>query len=893
MMPDIEVLISQLTLEEKISLLAGADMWHTNPIERLGIPVLKVTDGPNGARGTEETMGSTSVCFPAGIALAATWNTELVECVGQALGDETRAKGAHLLLGPTVNMHRTPLSGRNFEFYSEDPYLAGRMATAYIRGLQSRGVGACIKHFVCNESEFERQTISSVVTERPLREIYLKPFEMALREANPWSLMPAYNKLNGVYASENARLLKDILKDEWQFDGLVISDWFGTYGPGIVGNGLDLEMPGPARWMGEAALEAVRSGQVSESEIDDSVRRLLRTLQRAGVFDQPELQPEQAIDLPEHRQLVRAAAAEAIVLLKNDNNILPLATDRIRSIAVIGANAQQPAIIGGGSAAVTPHYAIKPIEAIAQRAGKSIKVEFELGSPLHKMMPLLDKSKLTADDGRSGFTVESFNNTELAGAPVDGLFIDRMSIDFTSRVLPKTNRRCFSVRLSANFTPDATGRYTFGLEGSGHHRLLVNGVELIDCWTDRPTFTPAWTRAEKTAAIDLTAGEVYRLTVEYAVETTAPWRRLRVGCLPPLAPTLLADAVALAARSDVALVFAGTTNEWESEGSDRPGLELPCAQTELIEQVSAVNPNTIVVLNTGAPVAMPWLDKVAAVLEGWFAGQESGNAITEVLFGDVNPSGKLSQTFPRRLQDTPAYMNYPGENGAVYYGEGLFIGYRYYDKKDITPLFPFGYGLSYTTFAYSNLAFNASHYSAADEIRVSLDVQNTGNCAGQEVVQLYVRDVQSSLMRPDKELKAFAKVSLQPSETKTVTFTLDREALSFYDPRQKQWLAEPGEFEVLIGSSSRDIRLSSRFELAHGSDVALLHAGRLHVGLPLKIILDDRAGRVILEQHLGELLRHPQTVMMTGFSLEQIAASMPQYVSPQTLQRVNAALIAA
>ena len=890
MIPDIELLISQLTLEEKISLLAGADMWHTVPVERLDIPVLKVTDGPNGARGTEETMGTTSVCFPSGIALAATWNTDLVERVGQALGDETKAKGAHILLGPTVNIHRTPLSGRNFEFYSEDPYLSGRMATAYILGLQSRGVGACIKHFVCNESEFERQTISSVVSERPLREIYLKPFEMALRDANPWSLMPSYNKVNGIYASENAHLLKDILKCEWKFDGLVISDWFGTYGPGIVGNGLDLEMPGPARWMGEAALEAVRSGQVSEVVIDDSVRRLLRTMLRAGVFDQPGLRPEQAIDLPEHRQLVRAAAGEAIVLLKNTNSVLPLATHRIKSIAVIGANAQQPAINGGGSAAVTPHYAIKPIDAIARRAGESIKVEFELGCPLHKMMPLLNKSKLTTDDGRSGFAVDLFDNIELVGEPADHLFLDRMSIDFTNRLLPKVNRQRFSARLSANFTPDKTGCYTFGLEGSGHHRLLVNGVELIDCWTDRPAFTPAWTRAEKIATIDLNAGEVYRLTVEYGSETVAPWRRLRVGCLPPLAPTLLADAVALAARSDVAIVFAGTTNEWESEGNDRPDLELPGAQTALIEQVSAVNPNTIIVLNTGSPISMPWLDKVAAVLQGWFAGQEAGNAIADVLFGDVNPSGKLPQTFPMRLQDNPTYTNYPGENGEVYYGEGLFVGYRYYDKKDIAPLFPFGYGLSYTTFAYSQLAFNAAQYSAHDEINISLDVQNTGSCAGQEVVQLYLHDVHSSLVRPDKELKAFKKVMLRPGETRTVTFTLDRAALSFYDPGQKQWLAEPGEFEVLIGSSSRDIRLSGKFNLTQGTDVSISHAGRLHVGLPLKIILDDLAGRTILEQHLGELLRHPQTVMMTGFSLEHIASSMPQYVTSQMLKQVNEAL---
>jgi len=374
MAPDIATLIAQMTLEEKVSLLAGADLWHTVPIKRLGIPALKVTDGPNGARGADGHIGPASVCFPAGIALAATWNTALVERIGQALGDETKAKGAHMLLAPTINIHRSPLSGRNFEFYSEDPYLAGRMAIAYISGLQSRGVGACLKHFVCNDSEFERMTISSVVAERPLREIYLKPFQMAVREARPWSIMSSYNKINGTWASENAHLLKDILKSEWGFEGFVMSDWMGTYTPNIVGNGLDLEMPGPARWMGEYALAAVQSGKVSETQIDDSVRRLLKVLVKVGAFDQPELQPEQALDRAEHRRLVREAAAEAVVLLKNSNNALPLDVAKIKSIAVIGANAESPAIIGGGSAMVTPHYVIKPIDAIRQKAGAAIRL---------------------------------------------------------------------------------------------------------------------------------------------------------------------------------------------------------------------------------------------------------------------------------------------------------------------------------------------------------------------------------------------------------------------------------------------------------------------------------------------------------------------------------------
>ncbi len=813
MAPDIETLIAQMTLEEKVSLLAGADLWHTVPIKRLGIPVLKVTDGPNGARGAEGYLGAASVCFPAGIALASTWNTALVERIGQALADETKAKGAHMLLAPTINIHRSPLSGRNFEFYSEDPYLAGRMAIAYISGLQSRGVGACLKHFVCNDSEFERLTISSVVAERPLREIYLKPFQMAVREAGPWSIMSSYNKINGVSASENAYLLKDILKGEWGFEGFVMSDWTGTYSPNVVGNGLDLEMPGPAHWMGEHALKAVKSGVVSEAQIDDSVRRLLKVLVKVGAFDQPELQPEQAIDRPEHRQLVREAAAEAIVLLKNSNNALPLDAARIKSMAVIGVNAEQPSIIGGGSAAVTPHYVIKPIDAIRQKAGDSIAVEYAPGRLLHRMLPVLDKDWVSDEAGRHGIKVELFGDAALGGKPLDTVFLDRLWVEFTDRLLSKANRFRFSARLTANFTPTATGRYTFGLEGSGTYRLFIDDVRLIDEWADRPASTTPWTQPEATAEIDLIAGRTYRFKVEYALENTNPWRRLRLGCLPPISPTLLQAAIDLAARSDVAIVFAGTTHEWESEGYDRPDMNLPCAQNELIEKVAAVNASTIVVLNTGSPVAMPWLSKVAAVIEGWFAGQEAGNAVADVLFGDVNPSGKLTQTFPARLQDNPAYINYPGENGEVVYGEGLFVGYRYYDKKDIAPLFPFGYGLSYTTFAYRNLVVDAGEGKLGDAITVSVDVENTGSRAGQEVVQLYVHDVQSSLVRPDKELKAFAKVDLKPGETRTVTLTLDVEALSFYDPVRTSWIAEPGEFEILVGSSSRDIRLRDRVTL--------------------------------------------------------------------------------
>lgn len=804
----IENLIAQMTLEEKISMLAGATPWTTMPIERLGIPAIKVTDGPNGARGASASMGPTSACFPVGIALAATWNTELVHRVGMALGEEVKAKGAHILLAPTVNIHRSPLAGRNFECYSEDPYLSGRMAVAYINGVQSQGVGACIKHFVCNDSEFERRTISSEVGERALREVYLPPFRMAVREAKPWAVMSAYNKLNGTYCSENSYTLIDILKGEWKFAGIVMSDWYGTNSVNIANGGLDLEMPGPARWMGDKVLGAVKAGELSAEVINDKVRRLLRTIVRAGAFEHPELRPEQAIDKPEHRSLAREAAGEALVLLKNTGGILPLNLEKLNSLAIIGANAKWAQIQGGGSARVTPHYVVTPYDGILNKVGDAVEIGYEMGRTIHRMLPLINVNRLTADDAsRNGLTVQFFNNRDLSGDPVHTAFTDRMQLTWTGDVSPQVDPEKFSIRLTGRFTAPDTGTYTFSLMSFGLSRLFIDGVELINNW-EAPV-----DGIEKVAEIEMTAGQSCRLKVEYGWEGEPRWRTLRLGCMPPMSPEPINDAAALAARSDVAIVFAGLTDEWESEGEDRPDMELRGDQVELIEKVAAANPNTIVVLNTGSPITMNWLDKVAALVQAWYPGQEAGNAIADVLFGDVNPSGKLPQTFPKRLQDNPAYINYPGENGKVHYGEGIFVGYRYYDKKDIEPLFPFGYGLSYTTFTYRNLILNAAEYALGDEIQISVDVENTGVRAGKEVVQLYVRDLESSLMRPEKELKAFAKVALEPGETKTVSFILDQDALSFYDPARKQWVAEPGGFEVLIGSSSRDIHLTGRFTL--------------------------------------------------------------------------------
>ncbi len=788
--------VSQLTLPEKVSLLAGADMWHTTAIERLGIPAVQLSDGPNGVRGTDDNLGETSVCFPVGVAMGATWNPGLIERVGAALAAEVHAKGAHVLLAPTVNIHRTPVAGRNFECFAEDPYLNGTMAAAYINGLQRSGVAACIKHFVANDQEFERFSISAEVAERPLHEIYLEPFRIALQKANPWSIMSAYNRINGIYASENDALLRRILKEKWGYDGIVISDWYGTYSDNVPGGALDLEMPGPARWMNpQKIVTAVQHGDLDEAIIDDKVRRLLRLIARVTA-------PRAALT-PVDGHLPRQVAAEAIVLLKNAGDLLPLDPNKPQTIAVIGENARWAQIMGGGSAQVNPHYAISPLTGIQQRVGPGVTVAYEIGAPTHRVPPLLDLAWVTAVDGQPGLTLDYYHNLDLCGDSAHTGVIHKTELSWFGTVNPFVDPRHFSLRLRGTLTVPESGAYQFHLWAIGRARVWMDGQVVIDQWGEMVD--------QKTAVfVPLQAGKPVSLQVEYVTDPNSRWRTLRLGCMPPVPDDPIQAAVDLAARAEVAIVVAGLTREWESEGFDRADMRLVGQQDELIARVAAVNRNTVVVLNVGSPVEMPWAAHVPAILQSWYGGQEAGHALADILFGDVTPSGKLPTTFPVRLEDNPAFINYPGENGKVYYGEGLFVGYRYYDKKQIAPLFPFGHGLSYTTFAYSNLRFNGSEFGPGDEIIVSVDVTNTGQRAGQEVVQLYVRDEESRLVRPLQELKAFAKVALEPGKTQTVTLTLSGQSLAYYDPAVGNWVTEPGAFTLLVGSSSRDIRLTGR-----------------------------------------------------------------------------------
>ncbi len=795
---NIDELVGELTLEEKVALCRRSDFMSTTPIPRLDIPRMWVTDGPHGARG-RGWGNTTSAAIPCGTALGATWDVDLLREIGTLMGEQVLSKGASILLGPTMNIHRSPLAGRNFECYSEDPVLSARIAVAFVEGMQSvDGVGACIKHLVANDSEFERMSISSEVHERTLRELYLVPFEYCVREAKAWSIMTAYNRLNGTYCAEHAWLLQDVLRDEWGFEGYVISDWWGTKSTAPSANaGLDLEMPGPGVFFGDALLKAVRNGEVAEATIDNKVRRLFETMRRAGRLEGPEDLGEGALDRPEDRALLRRAGAEACVLLRNEDCVLPLRN--LKRLAVIGPNADVARFGGGGSSEVLPHYTVTPLEGIRAAAGDAVDVVFARGSVPYTMLPAIAQRLL--DDG---FDVDFFPNVDCEGEPVAHERIDRAHHRWIGNV-PVSSER-FSARLRTNFTPDEDGDWTFGLVAAGRARLLVDGELVIDNWTDvehSPVFFGMGSK-ERTGVVAMRSGEPRSLVVEYRAATTFA-AGVHLGCIPPIGPDRIAEAVEAARAADAAVVVVGLDPESETEGHDRESMDLTGDQDELIRAVTAAQPNTVVVLNAGCIVSMPWADDVAAIVHAWYPGQECGNAIADVLFGAVNPAGKLPTTIPKRYEDTAAIRNYPGGGGEVRYEEGVFIGYRHFDEHALTPLYPFGHGLSYTTFDYGDLAFDA------DTLTATIDVTNTGDVAGKEVVQLYVSDLESSVPRPPKELKAFAKVSLGPGETTSVVFTLDQRAFQYWNGG---WVLEPGAFELLCGSSSRDIRAKSDINLS-------------------------------------------------------------------------------
>ncbi len=697
---NIRKIISKMTLEEKASMCSGQGFWNTKIIDRLNIPSITMTDGPHGVRKQQEEKifgGIQAICFPTGSALASSWDRKLLEKVGIALGEECQTEKVSILLGPSANIKRSPLCGRNFEYYSEDPYLSSELAKNYIKGLQSQGVGASIKHFAVNNQEERRLTLDAGIDERALREIYLASFEAAVKESQPWTVMCAYNKVNGTYCSENKYLLVDILRGEWGFKGFVVSDW-GAVNERVEGlkAGLELEMPSSHGIGTEEIIKAIKTGKLDEAVLDSAVEKLLTV-----IFKVVDSQRKDFIyDREAHHKLARGVARECMVLLKNENNILPIKKEN--AIAIIGAFAKNPRYQGGGSSHINSYRVENAYDEIKKIAGESTEILYA-----------------------EGYKIDS----------------DEVNED------------------------------------------------------------------------------------------------------------LVSEAIKIAKKADVAVIFAGLPEKYESEGYDRKHLKIPSSHTALIEAVVEVNNNTVVVLSNGSPVEMPWLNKVKAVLESYLGGQAGGGAVADILFGIVNPCGKLAETFPDKLSHNPSYINFPGERNRVEYREGIFIGYRYYDIKDIEPLFPFGYGLSYTNFSYTGILVDKKSISDNEKVNIKVSVKNTGKIKGKEIIQLYVRDIESSVIRPEKELKGFAKVEFDVGEEKDITFTLDKRAFAYYNVDIKDWHVESGDFEILVGSSSRDIALKETINVKSNTVIKKKYSMNSTIG----DVMDDKVGLVIAQQILDSM----------------------------------------
>lgn len=732
---DIKKLISEMTLEEKAGLCSGQDFWTTKAIERLGIPSIMMTDGPHGLR---KQMSSSNVdnlgifnsvpstCFPSAVGLASTWDRNLIHEVGVALGKECQAEDVAILLGPGVNIKRSPLCGRNFEYFSEDPYLTSELASSHIDGVQSQGVGTSLKHFAANNQEHRRITSNSVVDERTLREIYLASFENVVKKSQPWTVMCSYNKVNGVYASENKRLLTEILKEEWGHEGFVVSDW-GAVNEREAGveAGLELEMPSSGGVGDRRVIEAVQNGTLSEESLDKAVERYLNVL-----FKAVDSKKENATyNQDEHHRLARKVSSESIVLLKNETGILPLKKEG--AIAVIGAFAQSPRFQGGGSSHVTPTKLDQPIEEIQKLAPQAI-ITF-----------------------------------------AEGYKLDSTEID----------------------------------------------------------------------------------------------------------EALMSEAKMVASEADVAVLFVGLPDSFESEGYDRTHLSIPENHQKLIEAVVEIQKNVVVVLSNGSPIEMPWHDRVSAVLEGYLGGQAFGGGIADVLFGEANPSGKLAETFPLELSHNPSYLNFPGEGDTVEYKEGIFVGYRYYEKKNIQPLFPFGFGLSYTTFEYTDVTLSSDKILDTETVDVHIKVKNTGSIAGKEIIQVYVRDNGDKVIRPEKELKGFAKVDLEPGEEKEITITLDKRSFAYYNVELKDWHVQSGDFDILVGGSSDRI---AHVKTVHVESTTVIRK-KAHRNTTLGELMEDPATAAIVQQIMTKMAEQSGIASAMQEEPNDMMLAMMKYMPLRTL----------
>ncbi|KIW05918.1 uncharacterized protein PV09_03111 [Verruconis gallopava] len=820
---NVEETLIRLTEKEKIDLLTGIDHWHTAGVPRLGVPSIRVSDGPNGVRGTRFFNGQRAACLPCGTALGATWDTELLQRAGDLLGEETKAKGAHVLLGPTVNMQRSPLGGRGFESFSEDPILAGSCAASVVRGIQKTGTAACIKHFVANDQEHERMAVSAIVTDRALREIYLLPFQITIRESAPRALMTAYNKINGTHASERREYIQHILREEWGWEGLVMSDWYGTYSTAeAINAGLDLEMPGPSRWRGQLLSHALLSKKVTRHTLDQRVREVLRFVTQAAKTGIPENAPERARNVPETAELLRKLSADSMVLLKNEHDVLPL--DKAKSVAAIGPNTKNPAFCGGGSASLQPYYVVSPFEGMMRKAQD---VQYAVGCAAYKLLPLLGPH-LRTKDGNPGVTFKAYASppTEAGSEPVEILNVLDTYIYLSDYSHPRLVQDLWWAEVEGYFTAEETGDFQFGLTVYGTGKLYIDDELVVDNEAKQRSggsFFNVGT-VEEIGIKRVYQGMTYKLKVSFASGVTSKLANpdgvvsfggggIRIGGAKILDPEEeIRKAVQLAKSVDQAVLFVGLNSDYEQEGHDRQHMHLPGLTDRLVQEVAAANPRTVVVVQSGTPVSMPWASSVAGIIQAWYGGNETGNAIADVLYGDINPSGKLPLSFPVRIEDNPAYLNFSSERGRVLYGEDIFIGYRWYEATKREPLWSFGWGLSYTSFRFYDLLVLNDRQSSQLVVKVWLE--NTGKIDGAEVVQVYVSQRSPSVRRPCKELKGFAKKFLKAGEAAMVEIVMDRKyATSFWDEERNMWIEEADTFDVLVGNSSAETPLRGSFSI--------------------------------------------------------------------------------
>ncbi|KAH7145424.1 thermostable beta-glucosidase B [Dactylonectria estremocensis] len=826
---DVNAVLSKLSLEEKISLLAGFDFWETVPIADKGVPALKVSDGPNGARGATFSGGITAACFPAASSVASTFDVDIAHRIGVGLGEETLTKGARCLLGPTMCTHRHPLGGRNFESFSEDPFLAGKLASQNVQGIQSTGVSATIKHFAANEQETQRLYVDEIVSERALREIYLKPFEFAVKEANPGAVMTGYNKVNGHHCDEHPFLLQQVLRGEWGWDGLVMSDWGGTNSTAESLNaGLDLEMPGPTRWRKkDQVLDAIKAGKLTEETINERAIRVLKFLERENCFNDPAIPDEKAINKPEHQALIREAGAKGMVLLKNEAGLLPLTKEKARGkkIAVLGL-AKESLAHGGGSASVNSHYKITPWQGLTEAfKGDDVELTYAKGAHTFRQMPLISEH-VVGVDGKSGFTWRTYDIGSSEPASVThGHPSSEVSLLNGMDVFNKSSE------LEGTFTAPESATYYFTLTGLGPSKVTFDGETLYE-QKENSSDPMGFLLGGVAAPIvkrGLEAGKQYKILISSA--PPAPVDGLDLGILEGKTGVrldhmsaaehdkdILTEAVELAKAADYAIVFTGHETFWETEGQDQQSFNLPKdgSQDRLVAGVAAVNPNTIVVNSTGVAVALPWLDDIKALVQAWFPGQEAGNAIADILTGAQTPEGHLTATFPKRLEDCPAYGNFPGEYTGrqltVKYEEGVFVGYRHFDRLSADKVnFPFGFGLSYTTFEHSKLSVKEN---AANQWTVSVNVANTGSVKGAIAVQVYVGSTKTSPENPVKVLASFKKVTLEPGSSATVELPVHARDIAFWSEAKQRWVIEGGEYNFSVGKNAAELVATSVVNVA-------------------------------------------------------------------------------